>query len=312
MEHGWRQQWIGMHFGDSLQINDFGYLSRTNLNYGHWQVSHRITDLPKESKYTSHDWRWRVSGTNNDHGLDLQRQFRMSRVEPAADGGNEFAQINVNAPATTTASCAATASSGCRPTSNASSTHHGRARATGSYVRELKRLHRRHRRQPQDRLERRTSIRPTTSPMPSTSTPACRPTDAELDGLAARQPGRHLRRARRAARRRRELEHRRQAGAAREAAGARPRRAAEAGLPRRARRHAGAAPSRSTTSACSQLGFQIRYRYELAPLSDLYVVYGRGGFDQEYERRRLRPDARQLLAARHDQILVKVSYRFDN
>ena len=29
------------------------------------------------------------------------------------------------------------------------------------------------------------------------------------------------------------------------------------------------------------LGFQIRYRYELAPLSYLYVVYGRGGFDQD-------------------------------
>ena len=31
----------------------------------------------------------------------------------------------------------------------------------------------------------------------------------------------------------------------------------------------------------SNLGFQIRYRYELAPLSYLYVVYGRGGFDQD-------------------------------
>ena len=31
----------------------------------------------------------------------------------------------------------------------------------------------------------------------------------------------------------------------------------------------------------SNLGLQIRYRYEFAPLSYLYVVYGRGGFDQE-------------------------------
>src|SRR5690606_17623181 len=28
------------------------------------------------------------------------------------------------------------------------------------------------------------------------------------------------------------------------------------------------------------LAFQIRYRYELAPLSHLYIVYGRGGFDR--------------------------------
>ena len=30
MDHGWRQQWIAMHFGNDLQINDAGYLSRNN------------------------------------------------------------------------------------------------------------------------------------------------------------------------------------------------------------------------------------------------------------------------------------------
>ncbi|MEO8160937.1 MAG: DUF5916 domain-containing protein, partial [Arenimonas sp.] len=96
MAHGWRQQFLAMHFGDSLQINDFGYLSRANLNYGHWQVSHRVTDLPKESAYSSHDWRWRISGQDNDHGLELARQFRMSVQSQRRDGGNEFAQVNVN------------------------------------------------------------------------------------------------------------------------------------------------------------------------------------------------------------------------
>jgi len=96
-DKGWRNQWLFMHFGDSLQINDFGYLSRANLNYGHWQVSHRITDLPKESKYSSRDWRWRVSATDNDHGLALQRQFRVSLFSQMRNGGNEFAQVNINA-----------------------------------------------------------------------------------------------------------------------------------------------------------------------------------------------------------------------
>jgi hypothetical protein len=95
-EHGWRQQFLFMHFGNSLQINDFGYLNRANLNSGHWQVSHRITDLAKDSAYSSHDWRWRVSATDNDQGLELQRQFRMSRQSQRKDGGNQFAQINVN------------------------------------------------------------------------------------------------------------------------------------------------------------------------------------------------------------------------
>jgi hypothetical protein len=96
-ERGWRNQWLLMHFGNTLQINDFGYLSRANLNYGHWQLSHRVTDLPKESKFSSHDWRWRVSATDNDQGLALGRQFRWSVQSQRRDGGNQFVQLNVNA-----------------------------------------------------------------------------------------------------------------------------------------------------------------------------------------------------------------------
>jgi hypothetical protein len=60
------------------------------------------------------------------------------------------------------------------------------------------------------------------------------------------------------------------------------------------------------------LGFQIRYRYELAPLSYLYVVYGRGGYREEgYSE-----DTGQLLGDSFDlrddeQLLVKLSYRFE-
>ena len=96
MDHGWRQQWLGMHFSDSLQINDFGFLSRNNMNYAHWQVMKRITGMPDTSKYSSHDWRWRISGSNNDHGLDLQRQFRASVSNQMRDGDNSYAQINLN------------------------------------------------------------------------------------------------------------------------------------------------------------------------------------------------------------------------
>ncbi|MEO6103554.1 MAG: DUF5916 domain-containing protein [Pseudoxanthomonas sp.] len=97
MANGWRQQWLAMHFGKDLQINDFGYLSRANLNVGHWQVSHRITELPADSKFASHDWRWRVSRTDNDRGLTMGRQFRISESSQRRDGGNEYWQANVNA-----------------------------------------------------------------------------------------------------------------------------------------------------------------------------------------------------------------------
>ncbi|HEV8695458.1 MAG TPA: DUF5916 domain-containing protein [Lysobacter sp.] len=96
MGKGWRQQWIVMHFGKDLQINDFGFLSRANLNYGHWQVMRRFTDLAETSSYSSKDWRFRISGTNNDDGLTLQRQLRITRQSVLRNGSDEFAQVNFN------------------------------------------------------------------------------------------------------------------------------------------------------------------------------------------------------------------------
>jgi hypothetical protein len=60
------------------------------------------------------------------------------------------------------------------------------------------------------------------------------------------------------------------------------------------------------------LGVQLRYRYEIAPLSYLYVVYGRGGYHQDAVSR----DSGSLLgdsfSLRDDeQLLIKFSYRFE-
>ena len=61
----------------------------------------------------------------------------------------------------------------------------------------------------------------------------------------------------------------------------------------------------------SNLGLQLRYKYEFAPQSDLYLVYGRGGFDlltdDERDLGRLFHDMSDVRDA--DQFLVKVSYR---
>lgn len=96
MDNGWRQQWIAMHFGNHLELNDFGYLSRNSLNYLHWEVRKRNTDQPEDGRYASTDWRWRVGSTHNNRGDKLNDQFRMSRQGRLRNGGSEYAQINVN------------------------------------------------------------------------------------------------------------------------------------------------------------------------------------------------------------------------
>jgi hypothetical protein len=96
MDHGWRQRFMVMHFGNDLQINDAGYLSRNSTNYGQYQVNRRFTDLPAQSRYVSKDWRWRVSSDYNNHGELLSHQFRMSRESRLRNGSYEYGEININ------------------------------------------------------------------------------------------------------------------------------------------------------------------------------------------------------------------------
>jgi len=96
MNGGWRQQWLAMHFNDKLQINDFGFLERNNFDYAHWEVRKRITGLPADSRYADHDWHFRIDALDNDHGLTLRRELRINRTSNLRDGSNEFAQINID------------------------------------------------------------------------------------------------------------------------------------------------------------------------------------------------------------------------
>ena len=60
-------------------------------------------------------------------------------------------------------------------------------------------------------------------------------------------------------------------------------------------------------------GLQIRYRYELAPLSYLYIVYGRGGYEQDALADGSGRQLRDSFHLRDDeQLLVKFSYRFES
>jgi len=97
MDDGWRQQWLAMHFDDKLQVNDFGFLERNNFDYLHWEVRKRITDLPPDSRYVSHDWHFRIDALDNDdRHLNLRRELRINRNSDLRDGSNEFAQINID------------------------------------------------------------------------------------------------------------------------------------------------------------------------------------------------------------------------
>ncbi len=56
----------------------------------------------------------------------------------------------------------------------------------------------------------------------------------------------------------------------------------------------------------------MRSRYELAPLSDLYVVYGRGGYMLDEFGRDEASQLRDAFSLRDsEQLVIKLSYRFE-
>ena len=92
--NGWSQQAYALHLGDGLQLNDFGYLERNNFNYLRYQVARRMTDLPEESVYSAHDWRYAASRRANDHGLHIADAWSVNRGSDRRDGGNEFFEVS--------------------------------------------------------------------------------------------------------------------------------------------------------------------------------------------------------------------------
>jgi hypothetical protein len=93
MGGGWRQQFYGEHLGRNLQLDDFGFLSRNNFNYARYDIGRRFTDLPKDSIYNSHDWHFAVSRRVNDDGLKLADAWSLNRSSDTRDGGNEYLEF---------------------------------------------------------------------------------------------------------------------------------------------------------------------------------------------------------------------------
>jgi hypothetical protein len=94
MNEVWSQQWLGMYFGKRLQIDDFGYLPRNDMEYLHWEVRRREASLPADSVYASHLWRYRISEQKNTEGVLIRGRFRVQRDSHRRDGGEELWRLD--------------------------------------------------------------------------------------------------------------------------------------------------------------------------------------------------------------------------
>jgi len=85
---GWSLTGLLIHYGEDFDVNDAGYLGRNDLNYGQFEVGKRITELPADSAWSSHNLRFRIEGMQNNDRLWLQRQFRFQGNSQRRDSGN--------------------------------------------------------------------------------------------------------------------------------------------------------------------------------------------------------------------------------
>jgi hypothetical protein len=88
LDKGWTLTGLLIHYGEDFEVNDAGYLGRNDLNYAQFEVGKRITDLPADSAWSSHNLRFRIEGMQNNDGLWLQRQFRFNGNSQRRGGGN--------------------------------------------------------------------------------------------------------------------------------------------------------------------------------------------------------------------------------
>lgn len=311
--NGWRQQAYFLHLDDKLQLNDIGYLDRNDFNYLRYELARRFADLPAESRYASHEWRWAASQRRNDHGLRIADAIAVSRQSLRRDGGREFAEVAmwsagrddlilrgngvVRVPEKFWFFYERSAPR------NGLWSWYGNVRGHAEGLDGAEGLGLRVFMQPTLHLRDNLSL---TAGLQLQHQPdwllwrgdnrlgSFRSDEATLSaGLQWQVDGRQELRVK--------LEaiaiDARLRQAWRVAADGRPV-AVDEPIP---------------DFSLRNLGFQVRYRYELAPLSDLYVVYGRGGLALEEEGRPIGDLLGDAFSLRDDeQFMVKVSYRFAN
>ena len=313
MDHGWRQQLIAMHFGNDLQLNDAGYLSRNSTNYMHWQLNRRFTSLAEASRYASKDWRLRFSTNYNDHGQLGNHQVRVSRESRLRNGSYEFAQINVNSAGYNDLLTRGNGVLWVPPNFNSYFNFERPRKGNWSYEVELGAR--------SGGLAGNSEVGfsarfvPTYFVSDAFNVFVGAYTDRIPDWLVW-QGGNLI-----GSFVERELSF--DAGLNWTVGSKQELRVKLQAIGLKGRLNQGyrVEPGGKTVAAndpiddidVRNLGFQIRYRYELAPLSYIYVVYGRGGFDQEPTEDgagRLVGDSFRLRD--DEQLLIKASYRFEN
>jgi len=323
MGDGWRQRVYGLHLGADLALNDFGFLERNSVNYLHYDLGRRFVNSGENSVYRSKDWHLTASRQHNDDGLHLADVLAVSRRGELSDGGEDFLEITAWSPGHDDLISRGNGVVDMpaklfgyyetfRPQQGQSRwSSFGYARYAADGLGDLNegqlRLYFEPTYHASDRLSLFGGLQLQHTPEwllwrpdDDLSTPDNRLGTYRQNMMLLNAGGVWL------ADERQELRVRLEANGL-SARSRRTFRIADDGQPVEV-------DEELPSFTLRQMGFQIRYRYELAPLSHLYVAYVRGGalLDKEFhggDATRAFLDAFELRDS--EQLLIKLSYRFE-
>ncbi len=313
IDKDWSLAGLLIHYGKDFEVNDAGYLGRNDFNYGQFKVGRRITGLPEGSAYAWHTWEWRLDASQNTAGRWLQQKFQTSRVSERKDGGNFHWNFQASAAAFDDR---ITRGHGLMRTEPGFGGHIHRIlprRGNWSMGAELS-------------VSAAGGVRSDTPLMWTTMVGATYYFSDSLNvllqaGHTSNQEflvwqrenlvsGFEMTRNNFNASLNWNIGSRQELRVKLEALGLN----ADNPNPWRIGADGRAVASNDNVQPFSlrNMGFQVRYRYELAPLSDFYVVYGRGGFASDNFAAGQASQFRDAFSLRDDeQLLVKLAYRFE-
>lgn len=94
----WRQQYFLTYVDRSFELNDLGFQSRNDFRYFEWESGYRVTPADPESTYASHDYEIELAYRDNAAGERLFGSLALSRYSQRRSGGDDFLFLRWRAP----------------------------------------------------------------------------------------------------------------------------------------------------------------------------------------------------------------------
>lgn len=95
----WRQEYFLLYSDRRFELNDLGFQGRNDSLYLEWETGYRQVNLPPDSRFASHDWEFELLHQETTAGKPLRRRVALMRSSDYREGGNLFVLGNWRATA---------------------------------------------------------------------------------------------------------------------------------------------------------------------------------------------------------------------